>query len=537
MSSSLPKGTDSFKVIQHVAHPSSTVHTLLVQTVSLKKEEGLHAIALDLNFIPQTSPRYLSTLATKSTQLLNLLRYLKQISIHLSIELRGAFDLPSRFIRNIDESLAESSEGQVDFVIAAFQLVVTGQCSGELREWLVDDMGERNLKRWEKASLYGMETIRRLVHECLLPALERCQVVISRLGGLASFSKSAQVLGLESKTLDKVADTVECLSLLSHYLLKTVGKELKQFTAFMKWLRLEVDIQGLERENAGEPGSERQDELYMQRDEIDVKTVLDFIRGTLRKSSLTEFVRPSVDARGSALDGMAYDWAKQQDDTGFYQTFKTMLKVRAEPGVRPDLDDLLWRMKNQADEVFEGIARTLRRSILHHRTCTLPADCDTNILRARAVATKSRAPGHVVFVAAKKKSKPDMLNLHRISIDKTIYSQLPTSTDVTIPAGNDIIGLDFVDDADLVVLSTDQEAGHLLALKGYPDDEPGTWERWHEFDLSSGLVPPTELVVNGRKGRRAACVLEGDNKFTVFDLESGPAVDRGEEDGEDVDMG
>jgi anaphase-promoting complex subunit 4 len=519
VSSSLPSGTKTCKVVQHIAHPLSPTHALVLKTTTEKNDEQLRVVALDLNFIPQTSPYYLSTLATKSTQLLNLLRYLTQTSTHLSIELRGAFELPAKFIRNINETLAQSPDGPTNFVTAAYQLVVTGKCSDELRDWMVDEVGERNLKRWEKASSLGMENIRKFVHENLLPALERCQVVLSRLQGLARFAKSAQVLGLDMQSLDRVMDTVDCLNLLGHYLMKTVGKEIKQFAAFMKWLRLEVEVQGLEKENAGGPGSERLDETCMRRDELDARTVLDYIRGVMSKSGMVAFLRPAVDARGSSLDGPSYDWSQNQVDVGFYETFKKMLKTQPRAGKRPDLDDLLRRLTGQAEKVFDGIAQTLRKSILHSRVCTLRSDCLADAMTARMILNTEG--GYELVLATKTRAAAKQLCLHHVRWSTAERDQVPTVRDVTVPSDEAIQDIKFIDDSDLMVLCSGQERAHLHTLNyTAPDAE---WQERHSFDLSDGAKAPLELEVNGRKGRRAVCVLEDDIKFTVYDLDSGQA--------------
>ncbi len=530
LKSSLPKDSKTCRVIQHVAHPLSSKHALVVQTTTKKADYQLHVIALHLNFIPQTSPYYLSTLATKSTQLLNVLRYLTQVSIHLSIELRGAFDLPGKFVRNINETLAQNADGPTDFVTAAYQLVVTGGCGDELRDWMIDEIGERNLKRWEKASTLGTENIRRFTHECLLPALERCQVIISRLEGLSRFAKSAQVLGLDLQSLNRVMDTVDCLNLLGHYLLKTVGKEIKQFTAFMKWLRLEVEIQSLERENAGGPGSERLDELCMRRDDLDVRTVLDYIQGVLGKSAMFAFVRPSVDARGSSLEGSSYDWSHNQVDIGFYEVFKKMLKTDPKPGKRPGLDDLLRRLAGQAEKVFDGIAQTLRKSVLHNRVCTLEQNCNADAMTAR-MALKSEGEYEVVF-ATTKRTETNQISLHHIPWDAAHTSQVPMAKDYTIPHNESAQGIQFVDNSSLMVLSSGQEKAHLYTLHYASPDV--VWQERHVFDLGGGAKAPSELAVNGRKGRRAACVLEDGIKFTVFDLDSGQPDEEMPTEDEDV---
>jgi anaphase-promoting complex subunit 4 len=80
-------------------------------------------------------------LASKSTQLQNLLRYISQIQQHMETEWRSSQDLPSKFIRNINETLKEKLDS--DLVDAAYHLVISGNCSDPMKEWLIDELTER----------------------------------------------------------------------------------------------------------------------------------------------------------------------------------------------------------------------------------------------------------------------------------------------------------------------------------------------------------------------------------------------------------
>lgn len=123
----------------HCSHPLSTTHALLVSTKTGEAEE-LQLVLFDLRLI-SSAGRYLSLLASKVTELHNLLRYVDQNQEHIFAEIKATQDLPSRFMRNIDESLSEKSDST--WVQAAYHLVATGHCYPEVKEWLVDEVGER----------------------------------------------------------------------------------------------------------------------------------------------------------------------------------------------------------------------------------------------------------------------------------------------------------------------------------------------------------------------------------------------------------
>jgi len=57
------------------------------------------------------------------------------------VEWKATRDLPSRFIRNINETLGEKNNR--DIVQALYHSVATGHTFPEVREWLVDELSER----------------------------------------------------------------------------------------------------------------------------------------------------------------------------------------------------------------------------------------------------------------------------------------------------------------------------------------------------------------------------------------------------------
>ena len=56
-------------------------------------------------------------------------------------DFKASQELPSRYIANIEESLQKQAD--CNWTQAAYHLVVTGNCCPEVKEWLVDQLGER----------------------------------------------------------------------------------------------------------------------------------------------------------------------------------------------------------------------------------------------------------------------------------------------------------------------------------------------------------------------------------------------------------
>lgn len=131
----------SVTALLHASDALSSTHALLTSVSHPDRPQGsLQLLTLDLRFITK-SGIYLSLLASKTTQLQNLLRYINQVQRQIELEWKNAQELPARYMRNINEDLQEKCH--CDFVTAVYHLVVTGDCFAPLKEFLVDIVGER----------------------------------------------------------------------------------------------------------------------------------------------------------------------------------------------------------------------------------------------------------------------------------------------------------------------------------------------------------------------------------------------------------
>jgi len=133
------EGLGNCRPLLHCYHPLSTTHCLLTSNV-LSHTEELHVVPLDLRLLSNAG-RYLSSLASKSNQLRNILRYIRQVQQQMYSDFKASLDLPERFIATVQEALQEHHD--LTWAQAAYHLVVTGDCNPEVKEWLVDQLGER----------------------------------------------------------------------------------------------------------------------------------------------------------------------------------------------------------------------------------------------------------------------------------------------------------------------------------------------------------------------------------------------------------
>ncbi|KAL9616781.1 MAG: hypothetical protein Q9160_008378 [Pyrenula sp. 1 TL-2023] len=500
-------------IVSQASHSLSSTSVLVAQNQQSEASGSLRSIImpLTLQFLHNTVP-YLSLVAQKCTNLTNILRYLSQVRQQIESEWRTAQDLPSRFIRNIEEDLAnQEGEAAMSFKIAAYHLVMTGDCPSVMKEWLLDQVGDRGIKRWEKTMVTGYETLRRLIHECLIPAVERAQVIVSRLFGLASYVPAAQALGLNVQRIERVRDMLDCVNLLGEKLLLRVGKEHRAFEKFIRWLKLEVEIQ------SAEEGGQTWQELCEGRDSIDIVGVLGFISGTIGERNICDFIderkRPDEIETWSPLDAKA----------PFYEKYKALIRPDAGTQDAPKLHELMGYLASLCDKVFCHIGETLRKNIICGKPLEITNTLEgSKVLDLRLVAGESRL-FHIYFAGAKICGKPsepsesDELYLLQADIAASGNIEIVATSRFGIPGISDIR---FVDDKSLLVLSSTPQNSNLVELR-YRESDAQPYIR-HEFGTQDLQRRPMKMAVNGRKGRRAVVVLEQDGmRYTVFDIDSG----------------
>ncbi|KAI9665274.1 MAG: hypothetical protein M1829_005748 [Trizodia sp. TS-e1964] len=475
-----------YQPIKHCSALRCSTHGLLFKAQA-EQMPALYFVPLELRFL-SNSEGYLSLIASKSTQLQNILRYVDQVQQLLEAEWTSSQDLPKRFIANVDEALVAESDSS--FMDATFQLVVTGYCLKPLKTWLVEELSERGHKRWEKAVTSGYENICRLIHQNMLPSLQRCSVIVSRLRGLSKFHAPNPNLGLSTSDLESILETTLESTILAQKALNAAAKELELFRAFAVWLRLEIDVQT----NPATP----EEDSHTAEVQIDHGKVLAYLKGPLSISAVPGFLNTKLSPQ--SLDATA----------------------------EPDLQSKISSLDQRASAVFQKIAEAQRRNV--HIGRPVPLDygyadrCDMRFISEGA---------HTAYIAAKTGTssviltevslrEPNGENKGNIEKSKTISLNFSAA---------DVKDVKFVDDIALMVLLSAEKKFYLLSVPFRDFLEEGESVTLEDFSANSPylrhLFPrpsafvPARMAINGLKGRRAICVLaEGGKSYQVMDLDS-----------------
>lgn len=198
----------------------------------------------------------------------------------------------------------------------------------------------------------GLENLRGLVHENMIPALERCAIILSRLRGLAKFHEDTEDIGFKSSQITRIMDVVSCLTLVSHKILLLVMDELDLFTVFSSWLRLQID-------KLASPS--QSEELSEKEATMDYSKVLAYIEDHLQASPLGLFLDKV------APEDWSRDWEYIEDGVSLLEMLDKQLQKYEEgsPHMKafPRLDFLVDYLATRASTVFEGIAETQKRCV------------------------------------------------------------------------------------------------------------------------------------------------------------------------------
>ncbi|KAG7133645.1 hypothetical protein HYQ45_008214 [Verticillium longisporum] len=399
------------QLIHHAAHPSASTHCLILKHPA-DEDRAVYLVPMDLPFVPY-SPINLALLASKLTTLQKLLRYVKQSQLHATVE----------------------------------------------------------------APSVGRQTLSRLalVHENLLPALERCAVILSRLRGLAQFHDARDDIGFSAAQVARAMDVVACLRLAAHRVLLHVMEELDLFTAFSGWLRFQIDRLA--------SSSSATEELNEKEAGLENGKVLAYIQRYLLRSPMALFFDPV------ANDEREADWKFVQNEPALLDAVDAQI-ARQEDGqpymkALPQLAFLVAYLEDRANGIFNDIAEAQKRSVRFGQP--------TRIVMGSKMSRIDCVMGPIVhgddledhastFVAAIQEGKEDELYIFRTTV--RIINGISTTTSKTCAAlrlsDHKITDMKFLDHETLVLLLKTTDKKPLIMQ--LPIETPGTKYAPHTED-------------------------------------------------------
>lgn len=190
----------------------------------------------------------------------------------------------------------------------------------------------------------------------MLPALNRCSVILSRFAGLAKFQGTNDTVGFTTQQISLIMDTVACLHFVSSKILIQVVDELDLFTAFSGWVRYEID------RLASDSSASPEDDKIEKEASIDHSKVLLYLQTTMTTSPLAMYFDDSL------LEGHNNDWKNAEQGLPMYDLLDKQLQ-KQERGVPylktlPRVELLSKFLARQASIIFGQIAEAEKRNVL-----------------------------------------------------------------------------------------------------------------------------------------------------------------------------
>ncbi|POS84396.1 hypothetical protein EPUL_003540, partial [Erysiphe pulchra] len=435
----------------HSSQENSSTHALIFKHPDT---ENLFFVTMDLRFISASNGN-LSLLASRSTALQNLLRYIFQVQTLMFTEWKASRELPDKFLQSINKTLNEKYE--CDIVQALCHSLATGHVYPPIKEWLMHEISERGHKRWEKAVLTGLGNLKRIIHENMLPALDRFTVILSRFFGIAKFQPIGEGPGFTSQHISLLMDTIACLHLISSKILSQVIDEIDLFTSFSAWMRYEID------QLTNDFSSTLADDITDKESLIDHSKVFFYLQKILTSTPLADHF---IDSPSS------------EEIKNFSQARKPMFETVSQH-LKKQRQGLVYNksilfLKNHCDELsigatslFKGIAGSEKCNVIFGKECLIGmAEPDSPMDLKLAMQDASTFPSYFAFVP---KGMPHCIRI--ICVKVLLYNGISSydcieSCTVQLGEGS-VKDMKFFDENNLLVLwkfDRGKESTKLLSL-------------------------------------------------------------------------
>ncbi|KKF96444.1 Anaphase-promoting complex subunit 4 [Ceratocystis platani] len=413
-----------------------------------------------------------------------------QTTLHIQVEYSNARDLHTRFLNSVKQSLQEDKRGQHDVVTAFYHATLTGNIPRKMKEWLVDSMGDRGLKRWAKAAIGGLKGIRTLVQQYLIPALERMVIILSRLKGLAQFYNDNDDVGLSVPEIENLVGVVSCLLLVANRIMIFTMEELACFTMFNTWITVTLD-------KLLSPSTTN--EVTEKEVSIQYQKVLLYIVEYLEESPIKHHV--NTDAGDEAFDDILL---RRPSGQSMIDVLTNILEQEKAPGdaIAEDrkvahLGHLVGMLDRSIRRVLDSVAAAQERGVRFGETVRMDLGDTLSKMDSRMVAHDRK--GSITYTALTTKNDTHKIIFYRTSLTITngISSTPETQTSTLSLDPGRVIDMKFLNDNVLLALIDPQNnapcAIYIITLDALVWD-PSSSSNTSHIDIPPPLPLPADFV-------------------------------------------
>jgi anaphase-promoting complex subunit 4 len=239
-----------------------------------------------------------------------------------------------------------------------------------------------------------------LIKENLIPAVDRCTIILSNLQGLAQYHEHSPAFDVPVSSFLILLDITRCIRLISHHVLLICSREYQCFAAFSKWLRYVIEMQ------SADPNSAVGEEIIDRDPGVDYSLLLSYIKGAMVQTDIDLFIgNPSTESSLKA-------------DLNMYENLRESFKNLAQRNhSERDVLDLPsyykeWQRHNRL--LIEQVTSWQRKNTIIPGTLSLP-NSGVSCCDVRMISEDSGQSGcissYVLAVSSTQKSKGNTTHL------------------------------------------------------------------------------------------------------------------------------
>ncbi|CUM64815.1 uncharacterized protein PRCAT00002428001 [Priceomyces carsonii] len=230
--------------IEYISHFNN--NNLFNQFFLIKNDDGLKLIELSMNrFSNFSDQKYLIRIILIICKVISLSDYINEQMLYLMSEIGPFLQLYDRYLSNLNDLISSDLGKAADIRIknCLYDMIITNLIPDFLKDYWLNQLGERGLKKLSKQGTAVYEIIRKNVFSQLIVSYEKILVLLSELESLCIWfedSDSPLNFGLNRAKLMEVIDSSKKSLTLYYNLIWDINKEQKLFNKFLSWLKEEV---------------------------------------------------------------------------------------------------------------------------------------------------------------------------------------------------------------------------------------------------------------------------------------------------------
>ncbi|KAG7099237.1 hypothetical protein E1B28_001101 [Marasmius oreades] len=542
-------------------------------SVAAKNLTDLRPTIIHLPLLEQRDVRDFAKLSTTARELAwYIMRVINEMrSAWMGSETSsGARELGPRWLRALVTKQREQfGQENPQPVLNLTTLLVTGRASEALSDFLGsgEQMSERGIQKWESTVTEALVKIRDYSEKRLSPACQYLYVVLEEVSGWSKLPTLFSSFQIPGEIVEQSLILLKRGIILSNWLAATARRELNRFKEFISWLRFEIA--------AANPSNETPPPI--QHDILEVNQYLmsglesssidKWFIGVVPSFSLQELGIPSQDLLLSSTLQYARQTLAQPDQLVWHMNTDPAEVTEMDRNLHALVEDLISKCRLLFDRSTGAATRAATvsygsGSAIGKENMSSPTLPDNRNCRERVVFNQSKGDFQQYFAVHTPYSENRAflcLLRHRYEdsgptfrVDVALL-QCCTVQDDEASINMEILAFEFFDDHCMIILyRLPPDGGTFIGTVHYDDLEYQElrWEfhvtllvreelmecalrRLEAGELALTPIPikrcraldgyrtgTVQLAVNGRVGRRIACVL--DNKGTTletFDME------------------